>query len=108
MGRKNKAEDPKTVEQFVASASREVLWCRTLMHAWAEDKGRVDTSGGNYFWTMPCRRCGTVKIREISARGTLLSTAYKYPDGYQFHAGGKMDKYDLAMIRLAVVKEFTQ
>lgn len=106
MGEVIKEPEPKTFEQYLAVAPLNVLACRTLQHSWNEDGGKVDSSGGSYVWELPCSRCGTVKVRTISARGKLLSTTYKYPAGYQLHAGGRMDKDDLAQIRLMVVKEY--
>lgn len=107
MGRKKgNPKEPQSVEEFIRTAPRNMLACRALMHAWDANKGAVKTEGGRYFWSTPCMRCGTVKVREISARGNLVSTAYRYPEGYQIHVGGKMDKTDLADIRLVVIKEY--
>lgn len=106
MGRAGKDKEPQTVEEFVSRAPLNMLACRTLMHQWSEDRGSVEVSGGHYFWEIPCGRCPTVKVLEISATGRLVLTKYRYPPGYQIHVGGKMDKYDLALIRLSVVKEY--
>lgn len=106
MSRAGESKTPKTLEEFMQKAPLYVLVCRTLQHSWNEDGGTVRTKGSSFVWEIPCSRCKTVKVREISARGKILATSYHYPAEYLLHAGGRMDKADNMLIRLAVIKEY--
>lgn len=89
--------------KMIEGSKETFLVCRTLGHKFDEGTSIVKRSGGKYFWSMGCSRCGTVRTKILSPQGRIVGADYSYPKGYSTPGVGRLDIGGLAHLRLFVV-----
>lgn len=91
------------VAHFAAELPEEFLLCREMGHRWLPYQAAVNADQ-TYHRALRCPRCKTRKEQEISARGVILSTQYRHPEGY-LHAGmGRIAGDGRGLLRLESIK----
>lgn len=90
----------------------EVLQCRTLGHAWAQDHEHEHNGtreGRNYLVYFYCtRECGVTRVQRWTPRGLIVSSSLSYPrdaDGRPTYLSevGYIDKDARGALRLATL-----
>jgi hypothetical protein len=97
-------EQPKSLGQILKGMPREYLECRDLNHAWKWYTAKREGRYHHFIETIICDRCGSFKIRRISARGQIIKSHYKYAEGYLIPSYAKASTADVkAKIRIVLV-----
>jgi hypothetical protein len=92
-------------QSMIDKSSETFLVCRTLGHKFDEGTSTVKRSGGKFFWSMGCYRCGTVRTKLLSPQGRIIGADYSYPKGYTTPGIGRLDANGLAHLRIHVVMQ---
>lgn len=83
----------------------EFLLCRDIGHYWRPHTVRWFPKAGVYHQELKCSRCETIRVRELNARGQILSSHYHYQEGYQLPPGiGFLSSGDRDGIRVRSVR----
>jgi len=61
--------------------------CRDYGHIWRSRDAYWVAKERVYVQQLECARCATIRVRELNAHGHILSSGYRYADGYQMPAG---------------------
>lgn len=94
----------ESVEELVDVLSPDALQCRELGHVWRPFAVRWDEESKSYVRILRCPRCKTRRKQILTGRGTVVSSHYEYPDGYQTRGLGRLVGSDRDVLRLASVK----
>lgn len=78
--------------------------CRDMGHHWAPLDAIHVARLRFYRVSHGCERCGIVRVRELSERGSVYATTYRYPDGYLVEGLGRIAGDAKDAIRLAAIR----
>lgn len=79
------------------------LVCRAISHRFDESTSSVKQTGGKFFWSMKCSRCGTVRTKILNRQGRIVGADYSYPKGYTAPGIGRLDANAQGYLRLHVI-----
>lgn len=96
-----KPVEPVSFDEAIESMTGSILECRELGHTWKPLRAAFSKKAKTYARTLRCPRCHTEREQELSARGTVISNHYVYPDGYLIKGLGAMVGDNRDKLRLA-------
>lgn len=96
----NNIED---IIDFAHDLPERFLYCREMGHNWRPfSAGRY--KDGGYLRILRCVRCKTERHQEISARGVILTSSYKHPEGYLSKGLGRISGEGRGVLRLESIR----
>lgn len=97
------SNDPgMTLDKAISGMRDEYIRCRDMSHSWRPF--HIAVLDHCYDQQLRCTRCYTIKHREVSFTGHLLSVHYEYCDGYVVKGLGRLTGEDRDQLRLESVQ----
>lgn len=95
--------DTNEIAAFAQDLPEEFLLCREMGHRWLpHDAEQHDDD--SFTRVLRCPRCKTRKVQDISARGAIVRTQYRHPDGYLHEGMGRIVGDGRGVLRLESIK----
>ena len=69
-------------------------------HAWQSYTAHYDKKLRVYVRVLLCARCETHRIQNIAPTGQVISSRYRYPEGYLFKDGRTITKEEIRLLGL--------
>jgi hypothetical protein len=88
------------VQEFADELSEAFLFCREMSHTW-QPHGASRHPDGGYERTLLCPRCTTMRVQSLDRFGMVVSSHYRYPDGYLSAGLGHLAGAERGVLRLA-------
>jgi len=89
----------------IQKADRHTIQCRDYGHSWRPHWAEALPRKQGWLQELRCERCGTTRKRILDKYGDVITSSYRYTDGYLFPGLGRLTAEDRGQLRIASIMD---